>query len=101
VSAVEDTDDEDVRRGQGRCWCCDRPYRPEEMVHLGAHPEVTVCRDCARYLNRRAAILPGTTKPMRVVRSTTQAVRDRVMARNLHESRFLGRFLRWLDKYLP
>lgn len=70
-------------------------------MRLGAHPEVTVCRGCARYLNRRAAMLPGPTTPTRVVRRTTQAVRDRVMARNLHESRFLGRFLRWLDKYLP
>jgi len=71
------------------------------MVHLGAHPEVTVCRDCARYLNRRAAVLPGRTTPMRVVRRATQAVRDRVMARNLHESRFLGPFLRWLDRHSP
>lgn len=70
-------------------------------MHLGAHPEVTVCRDCARYLHRRAAMLPGPTTPTRSVRRTTQVVRDQVMARNLHESRFLGRFLRRLDKYLP
>ena len=70
-------------------------------MHLGAHPEVTVCRDCARYLNRRAAMLPGPTTPMRGVRRATQAVRDRVVARNLHESQILGPLLRWLDKYLP
>jgi ribosome-binding protein aMBF1 (putative translation factor) len=100
VSAAVNTDD-DTGPGQGRCWCCGRPYLPEEMVHLGAHPEVTVCRDCARYLNRRAATLPGPTTPMRVVRRATQAARDRVMARNLHESRILGPLLRWLDKHLP
>ena len=93
--------DDDTGPGQGRCWCCDLPYLPEEMVHLGAHTDVTVCRDCARYLNRRAAMLPGRTTPMRVVRRAAHAVRERAMARNLHGTPFLGRFLRWLDKYLP
>jgi hypothetical protein len=100
VSAAVNAD-EGTASEQGRCWCCDQPYLPDEMVHLGTHPEVTVCLGCARHLNRRAALLPGRTTPMRLLRRVAQGARDWVLARNLHERRFLGPFLHWLDRHLP
>lgn len=39
--------------GPGRCWCCDQPNVREDIMHSGAHPEVTVCREGARFLNLR------------------------------------------------
>ena len=44
---------EDTAR-TSRCWCCDEPYPDEVLHHLGSHPEVGVCTDCARWLHRRA-----------------------------------------------
>lgn len=86
---------------QPRCWCCDKPFNTDQLVHLGSHPEVTVCRACARNLNRRAAMLTTRTTPTILIRRATQAARDRIVASNLHERPVVGPFLRWLDKFLP
>jgi hypothetical protein len=37
-----------------RCWCCDGEFTEVSLVRLGARPEVTICLDSARFLNRRA-----------------------------------------------
>lgn len=87
--------------GGARCWCCGGSYPDDRLVHLGAHPEVGVCRRCARYLGRRSAQLPGRATPATYLRRATQSVRDRVMARRLHERRLLGPVLRWMDGFLP
>lgn len=86
-----------------RCWCCDREFPESELMHLGAHPEVAVCLDCARWLNRnaRARYDQQHTRPGRRVRAAIAAVRERVIRRGLHNRRFLGPLLRRLDRWLP
>lgn len=63
------------------CWCCGQPYPPDRMVHLGTHPEVTVCADCARFLHRRAALLGAHATPVALIRRATQTIRDQVLSR--------------------
>ena len=43
---VEDTPEQPP---PGQCWCCGRVDDPSLMVHLGNHPEVALCRGCARW----------------------------------------------------
>lgn len=83
------------------CWCCGQSYPPDRMVHLGTHPEVTVCADCARFLHRRAALLGAHATPVALIRRATQTIRDQVLSRQIHERRVVGPFLRWLDRFLP
>ena len=87
----------------GRCWCCDGEYRTDEMVSLGAHPEVTICTGCARFLHRRARDLEDsdTRTPGALARRAVTSVRDRVIAADLHHRPVLGRALRWIDRRLP
>ena len=94
-------DTDDTQPQTGRCWCCDQLYPPDRMVHLGTHPEVTVCGDCARFLHRRAALLDADATPMALIRRATQTASDQVLSRQIHERRVIGPFLRWLDKLLP
>lgn len=84
-----------------RCWCCDREYAVGDMVSLGAHPEVTVCRGCARFLNRRASAELGPRTPLSLLRRGSLALRDGVIRLELHERRRVGPVLRWLDDRLP
>ena len=86
-----------------QCWCCGSSRRTEEMVSLGDHPEVTLCWDCARWAHRRAvaqadALSPGVGS---AIRSRIQAVRDRVIALELHQRPRLGPILRRIDRWLP
>lgn len=83
------------------CWCCGQPYPPDRLVHLGTHPEVTVCADCTRFLHRRASLLGAHATPVALIRHATQTVRDQVLSRQIHERRVIGPFLRWLDRFLP
>lgn len=99
MSAAPGTDD--AQPHTGGCWCCGRPYPPDRMVHLGAHPEVTVCADCTRFLHRRAALLGAHATPLALIRRATQTIRDQVLSRQIHQRRVIGPLLRWLDKFLP
>ena len=38
----------------GQCWCCGSIDDPDRMVHLGNHPEVMMCRPCARWAAKEA-----------------------------------------------
>lgn len=85
------------------CWCCGAPYPEAVLHHLGSHPEVGVCTDCARWLYRRATqrhdeqhrSLGGS------LRRLIHSVRSALIERGWHERRVLGAFLRWLDRRLP
>jgi hypothetical protein len=103
------TDDDEVtletetrRATEPRCWCCDREYGGQQLVHLGFHPEVTVCLECARWLHRRAVerrdeLEPGLgARP----RAGVRAARELVMRHGWHDHPVLGRPLRWLDRFL-
>src|SRR5690242_1775758 len=38
----------------GQCWCCGSTDDPDRMVHLANHPEVALCRPCARWAAKQA-----------------------------------------------
>ncbi len=85
------------------CWCCDQPYPESELTRLGAHPEVAVCGDCARFLQRRALAQRHRQRPSigGHLRAAVDAVRQRVIARGWPTTRWLGPVLRRLDRHLP
>lgn len=90
-------------RGGEVCWCCGAAERPELMVHLHDHPEVALCRGCARWVAQRARaiddqVTPGALAP---ARDLVRRIRKFVIARGWHEHPLLGRPLRWIDKRLP
>ena len=43
-----------VEQPPGQCWCCGSIDDPDRMVHLGNHPEVALCRPCARWAAKEA-----------------------------------------------
>lgn len=109
VSAAGDhagfmTTPEDRRADQRPgCWCCGGVFSPEEVVHLGAHPEVALCFDCTRWVHRRAvqqadAGEPGVTARLR---QFLARVRAAVIAHGWHDRLVIGRILRWIDQHLP
>ena len=86
-----------------RCWCCDGEFAESEVVQLGAHPEVSVCLDCARFVKRRAAAKRDEQRwtPLGAVRGGMERVRGAVIENGWHERGPLGAFLRRLDRLLP
>lgn len=85
------------------CWCCGGEYAEERLVRLGAHPEVAVCLDCARYLKRRAVARDDEHRrsPQAVARGGIAHARRWVIERGWHRRGRLGAFLRWLNRFLP
>ncbi|TNC25328.1 hypothetical protein [Amycolatopsis alkalitolerans] len=85
------------------CWCCGRDKPETELVRLGSHPEVGVCLECARWLQRRArqrhdSRHPG---PSARLRGGIDAGRDLVIRKGWHRRGLLGALLRRIDRYLP
>jgi hypothetical protein len=82
-----------LRRGRG----------PALMVHLGNHPEVTVCTGCARSVSKWAWEIEDQSRTGAAVRARDQFRRLRrgVVRRGWHRSRFIGRPLRWLGRHTP
>ena len=90
--------------GRGfECWCCGRRGEPDSVVHLGNHPEVTVCLPCAHFLHQRARGLEDAVRhsPGARVRDGLRALRSLVIRRGWHEKPGIGRFLRWLGTHTP
>jgi hypothetical protein len=89
--------------GELDCWCCGRPQSPEDVVHLGVHPEVSVCLGCAHFLHQRARAREDALRPTPAsrVRDVVRAARGQVVARRWHESRLIGPGLRRLGRWLP
>lgn len=85
------------------CWCCAGEFGEISLVRLGAHPEVAVCLDCARYLRRRAVARQDEHRRglSVLVRRGVKQVRGWVIAHGWHERGPLGAFLRRLDRFLP
>jgi hypothetical protein len=85
------------------CWCCGGEYAEVSLIRLGAHPDVAVCLDCARFLSRRAATRHDEHHPslQGIVRGRIEGVRGRVIGRGWHERGAFGAFLRRLDRFLP
>jgi len=93
----------DEEAGRSRCWCCGRTEDPTRLVHLGNHPEVTLCLGCAHYVSKRAAEIEDQGKTGLAVRGRDRLRQARaiVIERGLHQHPLLGRPLRWLGKHTP
>jgi hypothetical protein len=96
-AAVDQSDD------RVRCWCCGQRRSPEDVVHLGDHPEVAVCLDCAHVLHQRARAVEDVQRPSPAARARDglRAARNLVIARRWHEKPLIGGVLRWLGARLP
>lgn len=93
--------DEPARRSE--CWCCGRIESPEKLAHLGNHPEVAVCVQCAYWLKTSAREIEdrSRTGPAVRFRDRLRQLRRGVMGRGWHGNRLVGRPLRWLGRHLP
>lgn len=73
------------------------------MVHLGNHPEVHLCLQCAHYVHQQAWQIEdqGKRGPGARLRDTLRNQRSVVIRRGWHHNRFLGGTLRWLGRHIP
>jgi hypothetical protein len=89
--------------GRSECWCCGRIEDQAKLVHLGNHPEVTVCTGCAHALSKWAGEIEDQARaglPVRV-RDQLRRARKTVIARGWHKNRFIGPAARWIGKHTP
>jgi len=86
-----------------QCWCCGAVGDPTRMVHLGRHPEVSVCAACARWAAKQAWELDDQSKtgPLVRVRDRCRSVRQTVIRKGWHHNRVIGAPLRWIGKHTP
>jgi hypothetical protein len=94
---------EDELPSPSQCWCCGTTDDPDRMVHLGNHPEVALCRACARWAAKQAWEIDDSAKsgPLVAARGRFRAVRQAVVRRGWHRSRIFGGPLRWIGNRLP
>lgn len=85
------------------CWCCGGTFAESVLVRLGAHPEVALCFDCARWANRRAVEQSDADGAgMGVLgRRVVRTVRAQVIRLGVHDWPLIGPVLRRLDRRLP
>ncbi|MGI8696896.1 MAG: hypothetical protein ACR2JQ_09655 [Mycobacteriales bacterium] len=96
------TEDEQ-RPGPPECWCCGTIEDPARLVHLGNHPEVTVCTRCAHSLSKWAWEIEDQDRTGLAVRvrDRFRRLRKAVVRRSWHHNKILGRGLRWLGRFTP
>jgi hypothetical protein len=96
-------DDADFAEQLGECWCCGNGYPPSALLHLGTHPEVTVCIGCGDYLAQRARERRDELRPSLAGRGrdVLRSARRVVMDHGWHELPVVGPVLRRLGRYLP
>lgn len=85
------------------CWCCGSRNAEPDVVRLGDHPEVAVCRGCAHFLHQRARAQEDAARPSSAarVRDVLRAGRALVIRRGWHSRPLIGPLLRWLGARLP
>ena len=85
------------------CWCCGARRPPGGVVHLGNHPEVSVCLRCAHSLHKQARGLEDAMRrsPAARFRDELRAARSQVLRRGWHQKPGIGRLLRWLGRHTP
>jgi hypothetical protein len=98
-AGIEDADASDPYE----CWCCGAVHAPNQMVHLGNHPEVAICIRCAYSIKNWAWQIEDGNKtgPGVKARDLFRRARKNVMRRQLHQNKWIGRPLRWLGRRLP
>jgi hypothetical protein len=95
--------DQDGSGGRLACWCCGQEQPPQDVVHLGNHPEVGVCLGCAHFLHQRARAREDELRPSPAARARDRlrALRGLVVSRRWHEKPLIGPVLRRLGTRLP
>jgi hypothetical protein len=103
VTAKTALETPDAAPPPGGCWCCGTIDDPAQMVHLGNHPEVALCRGCARWVAKQAWEIDDRSKNGLLVsaRDRFRAARRGVINRGWHRNPVLGRPLRWIGRHLP
>ena len=88
---------------QAFCWCCGNTFDESDLTRLGTHPEVGVCRSCAKWLHRRArsAGETGRRAPGAWVLGAVDSARGRVMRGGVHDWPLIGPLVRRVDRRLP
>lgn len=94
---------DDQSRPPRECWCCGCTQDPNLVVHLGRHPQVAVCLQCAHFLSKRAAEVEDLSRTGAAVRvrNGLRRVRAVVIQRGWHQHPLLGRPPRWLGRHTP
>lgn len=97
-TAVEDAD-----ATRSECWCCGTIEDPTRLVHLGNHPEVTLCLRCAHSVSKWAWEIEDQSKtgPLVLARDRFRAARKGVIRRGWQHSPVFGGPIRWLGRHLP
>ncbi len=85
---------------ESECWCCGQTRSTDTLVHLGNHPEVSICISCVHFLRRRARDRQATVI-RQTLRGAAESVRAQVTARGWHERPLIGPALQWLNRHLP
>jgi hypothetical protein len=95
--------DEEQTPGPSQCWCCGTIEDPAKLVHLGNHPEVTVCTRCAHWLSKWAWEIEDQdrTGPAVRARNRFRHLRTTVVRRGWHHNKLVGRWLRWVGRFTP
>lgn len=89
--------------GQSTCWCCGTIEDPTRLVHLGNHPEVTVCVRCAHSISKWAGEIDDRCRTGFAARARDQfrVLRKTVVRHDWQHHRLIGRPLRWIGKHTP
>jgi hypothetical protein len=95
--------EEPTPEDESQCWCCGATQPSNEMVRLGAHPEVTLCLRCAHFVHRRAQEIEdrGRTGLGARTRDVVRGIRGQVIQHGWQHNRVLGPPMRWIDRHLP
>ncbi|MGI8761599.1 MAG: hypothetical protein ACR2LF_09985 [Jatrophihabitantaceae bacterium] len=94
---------QDDPQGRSECWCCGTIEDAAKLVHLGNHPEVTVCTRCAHSISKWAWEIEDQSRTGLAVRARDRFrdLRKTVVHRGWHRHRFIGAPLRWIGKHTP
>jgi hypothetical protein len=89
--------------GEAECWCCGTTQPANAMVHLGNHPEVTICIRCAYSIKNWAWEIEDRARGGHAARArdSFRRLRRQVMQRGWHRRRWIGGPLKWLGRRLP
>jgi hypothetical protein len=89
--------------GEVTCWCCGQRRPPTSVVHLGDHPEVSVCLRCAHFLHQQARGREDAsrTSPAARLRGRLRAARWVVIRHGWHQKPGIGPLLRRLGRHTP
>jgi len=90
-------------RDRPECWCCGRISNADELVHLGNHPEVTICTRCARSVGKWGREIEDRSRAGLANRARGQLRRLRklVVRRGWQHLPIIGPPLRWLGRHTP